>query len=152
MSAFRGLIVMAKSNKLGIEQKTLNQTSIVVEYLNLVVEGKFKEGLRFFAPDCRTHNPFIKGNMETLVDAQISASSDMTNLNVEFSIRQIIGNGNSVAAHTELLFNKSNPNEGGLRQVHLFLFKDDKIVEYWDITQTVTKDMPNAAGAFSNNM
>jgi predicted SnoaL-like aldol condensation-catalyzing enzyme len=27
-------------------------------------------------------------------------------------------------------------------------FEDDKIVEYWDITQQVLPDMPNAAGAF----
>jgi len=42
-----------------------------------------------------------------------------------------------------------NPNNGGLRQVHLFRFSDDKIVEYWDITQQVLENAPNAAGAFS---
>jgi len=35
-----------------------------------------------------------------------------------------------------------------LRQVHLFRFEGDKIVEYWDITQQVLLDMPNASGAF----
>ena len=54
-----------------------------------------------------------------------------------------------VAAHTELLSSKSNPGEGGLRQVHLFRFgPDDKIVEYWDVTQMVRPDMPNPANAF----
>ena len=43
----------------------------------------------------------------------------------------------------------SNPSNGGLRQVHLFRFSGDKIVEYWDITQQVPENAPNAAGAFS---
>ncbi len=142
---------MDKSTKSDTEQKALNQICIVAEYFKLVATGKFMEGLRLFAADCKTHNPFIKGNMETLADAQMSANSGMSNQNVEFSVKRILSYGDTVAAHTELLFNKSNPNEGGLRQVHLFQFKGDKIIEYWDITQNVTKDMPNAAGAFSEN-
>jgi predicted SnoaL-like aldol condensation-catalyzing enzyme len=115
----------------------------------LVAAGRFKEGLRFFASDCKTHNPFIKGNMETIADAQMSASKGMPTQDVEFSVKHVLSDGDIVAAHTELLFNKSKPSEGGLRQVHLFRFEGDSIVEYWDITQTITKDMPNAAGAFS---
>jgi predicted SnoaL-like aldol condensation-catalyzing enzyme len=53
-----------------------------------------------------------------------------------------------VAAYTELLNNKSTPAEGGLRQVHLFRFSDDKIMEYWDVSQYVAPNMPNVAGAF----
>jgi predicted SnoaL-like aldol condensation-catalyzing enzyme len=139
---------MDKSTKSEMEQKALNQICIVAEYFKLVAAGKFKEGLRFFSPDCKTHNPFIKGNMETIADAQMSANLGMPNQDVEFSVKHVLSDGDIVAAHTELLFNKSNPNEGGLRQVHLFQFKGNKIIEYWDITQTVTKDMSNAAGAF----
>ncbi|MDG7008526.1 MAG: hypothetical protein JRN06_09845 [Nitrososphaerota archaeon] len=54
-----------------------------------------------------------------------------------------------VAVHTELLGSGSNPGAGGLRQVHLFRFgRGDKIVEYWDITQMVMPDMPNAENTF----
>ncbi len=65
------------------------------------------------------------------------------------SVKHVLVDGDFVAAHTELLNSKSKPSEGGLRQVHLFRFEDDKIVEYWDITQQVLPTMPNAAGAFS---
>ena len=57
-------------------------------------------------------------------------------------------NGDLVAAHTHLLGSRTNPGAGGLRQVHLFRFRGDTIVEYWDITQMVGPDQPNAAGAF----
>ena len=61
-----------------------------------------------------------------------------TTQHVEFSVKNVLSGRDMVAAHTEMLFNKSKPNEGGLRQVHLFRFKGDKIVEYWDITQVIT--------------
>ena len=53
-----------------------------------------------------------------------------------------------IAIHTQMLSSITRPNEGGLRQVHLFRFKDEKIVEYWDISQSIQPEMPNAAGAF----
>ena len=110
----------------------LEPKNIILEYLKLLGSGKFKEGLRFFAPDCITHNPFISGNIETLTDAMIAASKDMNtnSTDSEFVVKNVLADGNLVAAHTEFLNSKSRPSEGGLRQVHLFKFKDDKIVEY----------------------
>jgi len=87
--------------------------------------------------------------MKTLADAQKAASKDMPDIqNASFSVKNLLTEEDTVAAFTELLFNKANPGEGGLRQVHVFRFEGDKIVEYWDVTQIVTKDLPNAAGAF----
>jgi predicted SnoaL-like aldol condensation-catalyzing enzyme len=110
----------------------------------------FKEGLRFFAPDCKTHNPFVVGGMGTLTDAMIAASKNITaqSSQPEFVIKHLLADGDLVAVHTQLLNHKLNPGEGGLRQVHLFRFEADKIVEYWDITQQILPSMPNASGAF----
>ncbi len=128
-----------------------DRKEIVDEYFELLKAGKFKEGLKFFSPDCKTHNPYISGSVETLTDAMIQASKDMALKSADpiLSVKHVLVDGDLVAAHTELLNSKSKPNEGGLRQVHLFRFKDDKIVEYWDISQQVLPTMPNAAGAFS---
>jgi predicted SnoaL-like aldol condensation-catalyzing enzyme len=123
--------------------------NIVSEYFKLVAARKFEESLKFFSPNCKTHNPYIKGNMKTLADAQKAASKDMPNTqNASFLVKNLLTEGETVAAFTELLFKKANPGEGGLRQVHVFRFEGDKIVEYWDVTQMVTNDLPNAAGAF----
>ena len=130
-------------------QKDTDHKETAIEYFKLIGMGKFKEGLRFFAPDCKTHNPFIRGSITALTEAMISASKGMApNAQPEFAVRHILADGDLVAVHTELLNSKPKPGEGGLRQVHLFRFEGDKIVEYWDITQNVTADMPNAAGAF----
>jgi predicted SnoaL-like aldol condensation-catalyzing enzyme len=124
--------------------------NIAMEFIRLVGEGSFKEGLRFFAPDCKTHNPYIAGGMEALTDAMISANKEMRPQfpEAEFSVKHIIAGGEFVTVHTELLNSKSKPSEGGLRQSHLFRFEGGKIVEYWDITQQVLPRMPNASGAF----
>jgi predicted SnoaL-like aldol condensation-catalyzing enzyme len=131
-------------------QKESEQKNVALEYFRLVSSGKYKEGLRFFAPGCKTHNPFISGSMENLTDAMIAASRDIAaqGKDAEFAVRQALADGDLVAVHTELLFSRSKPGDGGLRQVHLFRFEDNKIVEYWDITQQVLADMPNAGGAF----
>lgn len=134
-----------------IIQKEANQKKIIREYFQLIGSGKFREGLSFFRNDCKTHNPFISGSIENLTNAMVAASKDQLNTQddvSEFTVKHILADGDIIAAHTELLNSKSEPNKGGLRQVHLFRFEGDKIVEYWDITQQILPDMPNASGAF----
>jgi predicted SnoaL-like aldol condensation-catalyzing enzyme len=133
-----------------VRQKEIEYKNIVTEYFKLIVAGKFKKGLRFFAPDCKTHNPFVAGSMDVLTDAMVAANKEgsVKYPEAEFSVRHVLADGDLVAAHTQLLSSGSNLNEGGLRQVHLFRFEGEKIVEYWDVTQQVTSNMPNAGGAF----
>jgi predicted SnoaL-like aldol condensation-catalyzing enzyme len=127
-----------------------DRKKIVMEYFDLVGSGRFKEGLRFFAADCRTHNPYVSGSMEKLTDAMVVASKEMGVQSAQpgFAVKHVLVDGDFVAVHTEFLNSKSDPGLGGLRQVHIFRFKGDKIVEYWDITQQVLPNMPNAGGAF----
>lgn len=133
-----------------MRQKETDRKNIVIEYFKLVGSGKFKEGLRFFAPDCKTHNPFVRGGMDALIDAMMAAGKDISTQHSEpeFAVKHVLADGDLVAVHTQLLNSKSKTSEGGLRQVHLFRFEGDKIVEYWDITQQVLATMPNASGAF----
>ena len=132
--------------------KTEAQTrkKVVRDFFKLVVQGRQKEGLRFFAADCRQHNPYVRGGMEALFDAMAAVQREAPkHPDPSFAVKSVIADGDMVAAHTEMLSSRSKPGEGGLRQVHLFRFgKDDKIVEYWDVTQMVQPDMPNAANAF----
>ena len=66
--------------------------NIILEYLKLLGSGKFKEGLRFFALECITHNPFISGSLETLTDAMITASKDMNanSTDAEFVVKSVL--------------------------------------------------------------
>ena len=133
-----------------MRKKETDRKNIAIEYFRLISMGKFKEGLRFFAPDCKTHNPYSSGSMDDLTNAMIAVNEEGASKypEAEFVIKHVLADGDLVAVHTQLLSNKSKPNEGGLRQVHVFRFDDDRIVEYWDISQQVLPNMPNASGAF----
>jgi len=136
------------------EDENRERKEIAVEFLRLVGLQRQKDGLRFFAPDCKTHNPYTAGGMDALTDAMVAvqkqgSSGILKGSQADFKlvIRQVLADGDLVAVHTQI--EGSKPSEGGLRQVHLFRFKGDRIVEYWDITQMVPENAPNAAGAFS---
>ena len=128
--------------------------NIAIEFLNLVGSGRAKDGLRLFAPECKTHNPYTTGSINALIDAMIAVQTQGSEgivkgsqADFKLSIQHVLADGDFVAVHTQVV--GSRPNEGGLRQVHLFRFSEDKIVEYWDITQMVPENAPNATGAFS---
>jgi predicted SnoaL-like aldol condensation-catalyzing enzyme len=132
-----------------LDMQAQNRKRIVSDFFELVTQGRQDEGLGFFSPDCRQHNPYIRGGMKALFDGMAAAQKEAGKYpDPSFAVRSILVDGDMVAAHTELLASKSNPAEGGLRQVHIFRFMGDKIVEYFDITQAIQPDMPNAANAF----
>jgi predicted SnoaL-like aldol condensation-catalyzing enzyme len=75
--------------------------------------------------------------MEALTDAMIAVQKQAaqgimkgSTANFKLIIRQVLADGDLVAVHSQ-------------RQVHLFRFSGDKIVEYWDITQNVPENVPN---------
>ncbi|MDR0373124.1 MAG: ester cyclase [Nitrososphaerota archaeon] len=128
----------------------INRKNMALEFLRLAGLGKFKDGLRFFSPDCKTHNPYFSGSIEQLTDAMVQANAKgkAQYPNAEFTVKRALADGDYVAVQTNLLNDKNQPAAGGLRQMHLFRFEGDKIVEYWDITQQIPLGLPNSAGAF----
>ena len=130
-----------------------SRKEIAVKFLSFIGEGKPKEGLRFFDANCKTHNPYTSGGMDELTDAMIVVQKQGSEGIIKGSkadfklvIRQVLADGDLVAVHTQV--SGSDPKAGGLRQMHIFRFNGDKIVEYWDITQMIPENAPNAAGAF----
>ena len=137
------------------EKKTANpgtsaRKNVVTDFFRLVAEGRPRDGLKYFAPDCVQHNPYIKGGMDVLLDGMVAARKDNASkiTQPDFRLRYVLEDGDVVAVYTQLLYNRSRPETGGLRQVHLFRFGGDKIVEYWDITQPIDESMTNATCAY----
>jgi predicted SnoaL-like aldol condensation-catalyzing enzyme len=139
-----------------IPENDVNKTRkrISVEIFNLIGSGKPKDILRYFHPECKTHNPYTQGGMNELTDAMIEVQKQAaegiikgSKADFKLIIKQVLAEEDMVAVYTQIA--SSKPSEGGLRQVHLFRFSADKIVEYWDITQIIPEKAPNAVGAFS---
>jgi predicted SnoaL-like aldol condensation-catalyzing enzyme len=128
-----------------------SRKGIVTDFFHLIEAGRPKDGLKYFAADCVQHNPYVRGGMDALLDSMAAVQKEMGS---QFSgpsivLRHVVEEGDVIAVHTQILFSKSDPGKGGLRQVHVFRFaSDDKIAEYWDITQMIQADMPYAANAF----
>jgi predicted SnoaL-like aldol condensation-catalyzing enzyme len=128
-----------------------NHKEIVADFFRLIWEGRPKNGLRFFSSSCVQHNPYVHGGMEALLDSMATVQKEQSSQFSQPSIllRHVLEQGDIVMAHTQILFSKTDPNKGGLRQVHIFRFgNDNKVAEYWDITQVIQPDMPHAANAF----
>ena len=123
---------------------------VVRDLFRLISRGKQMDGLRYFTEDCVQHNPYVRGGMKELFQAMAAVQQDTPKFSDPYlGVKRVLADGDTVAVHTVLLSSKSRPGEGGLRQVHLFRFgKEGKIDEYWDVTQMVGPEMPNAANAF----
>jgi predicted SnoaL-like aldol condensation-catalyzing enzyme len=116
---------------------------IVTDFLQLAIAGKAKDGIRFFAVDCKHHNPFFPAGMGALTAAMAGAAEQPSGGTL--TVEHLLADGDLIAAHTAL---RNMTGEAVFAQVHLFRFSGDKIVEYWDITQPVPANSPNSDGMF----
>jgi predicted SnoaL-like aldol condensation-catalyzing enzyme len=127
-------VVSAKDEK--------REKDVALEFFKFVTAGKPKEARHLFAPKCLHHNPYLPEGMDALLEsmAKVQEGSQMAPSDVQFLIKHVLTDGNLVAVHTTLK-SKSDALKG-LRQIHLFRFRGDKIVEYWDVTQVAPADAP----------
>ena len=89
------------------------------------------------------HNVFFPAGFPALRKAMIENQGLFPRK--RFEIQRAIGDGPLVAVHSRL---RMSPDKPVMTVVHLFRFRGAKIVELWDLSQTVPDDSPNADGAF----
>ena len=125
---------------------------IVTDFFHLIEQGRPKDGLKYFAEDCIQHNPYVQGGMAALLDTMAAVQQEQGGEFSEpgsISLKHLVEQEDIVVVHTEILFSRSDPSKGGLRQAHVFRFGNaNKVVEYWDLSQMVPSDLPKAANAF----
>jgi predicted SnoaL-like aldol condensation-catalyzing enzyme len=130
---------------------------IAVKFVRMVAAGNPKEAAkRFFHPQCKHHNPYFPAGMDALTDGMIAADAgaarmaaakgiDMNAPGAGLVIKHVLGDGNLVAVHSALM---AKPGDPRFVQVHLFRFSRNKVVEYWDVTQSVLAGSLNTDGVF----
>ncbi len=115
-----------------------------VQFLQLVVAGRIDEAYERYVDMHGTHhNLFFPAGFLELRRA-------MSENHVRFPTKQLLVkhalvDGDMVAVHSRLVL---QGGENDMTVVHLFRFRDNKIVEMWDLGQTVPADSPNKDGAF----
>lgn len=115
-----------------------------MEFLRLVASGKVREAYgKYISPEFRHHNPFFRGDAESLMIAMEENAVQHPYKILE--IQRALQDGDLVAVHSQV---KLNPKELGLALVHIFRFKGNLIAELWDIGQAVPENSPNEYGMF----
>jgi len=117
---------------------------VATNFLRLASSGKVNEAYKsYVAQDFKHHNPYYKGDRESLMKGMEENSK--TSPNKEFTMFRALQDGDFVAVHSKVV-QASSPLP--ISVVHLFRFKDKKIVELWDNIMPQPKESINENGLF----
>ncbi|MEN2768470.1 nuclear transport factor 2 family protein [Ornithinibacillus xuwenensis] len=126
------------------QNNTMSKKEIAVTFLQLVATGKVQEAYsRFVAPNFSHHNPYFRGDADSLMKAMEENAAD--NPNKVFEVKRAIEENDHVAVHSHV---KQNREDLGAVVIHIFRFQENQIIELWDVGQPLPVDSPNENGIF----
>ncbi|MFD1777479.1 nuclear transport factor 2 family protein [Fredinandcohnia salidurans] len=115
-----------------------------LSFLNLIVSGNVREAYeRYIGPDFCHHNPYFRGDAESLMLAM--KENAVQNPQKIFEVKLAIEEGDKVSVYSHI---RQKPDDPGAAVVHIFRFENDKVVELWDIGQPLPENSPNENGMF----
>ena len=127
--------------------RAVNQShkEAATEFMRLVAskDGVREAYRRYAAPNFRHHNPYFKGDAESLMSAMEENAAK--NPEKKLEVLRAIQEGDLVAVHCRV---RMKPGEPGYSLAHIFRFQGDRVVELWDIGQAVPENSPNENGMF----
>ena len=123
--------------------KSMNK-KIATSFLGLASSGKVREAFKkYIHPDFRHHNPYFRGDRESLLVGMEDSAVKFPNKTYE-TVR-VLEDEDLVAVHGRV---RLNPNMPEIALIHIFRFDDDLIIEEWEVGQEVPKESPNQNGIF----
>jgi predicted SnoaL-like aldol condensation-catalyzing enzyme len=115
-----------------------------LSFLRLVASGKVRDAYReHVGAGFRHHNPFFRGDAESLMAAMEENAA--SNPNKVLEVQRALEDGDFVAVHSRV---RQKPDAPGAAVVHIFRFQGDRIVELWDVGQPVPENAANENGMF----
>ncbi len=115
-----------------------------VTFLNLTASGRVVEAYdRFVDAEFKHHNQYFSGDLNTLKQGMIDSAKQMPNK--IFEIKMVLHDQNLVSVYSHF---KRDENDSGFAVMHILKFKNDRIVEMWDMMQEINKNSPNKNGMF----
>lgn len=115
-----------------------------VEFLTLAATGKVREAYdRHAGPGFRHHNPYFRGDAESLRAAMEENAAQNPDKTLE--VQMALQDGDRVAVFSRV---RQRPGDRGAAVVHLFRFEGDRIAELWDVGQVVPEESFNENGMF----
>lgn len=121
-----------------------NRKEEAVSFLRLTSSGAVAEAFESYIGDhFRHHNPYFPADTKSLAAAMEQSAA--ANPERTFEVMLEIEEGDLVAVYSRVRMAPDGPAMG---VVHIFRFKDDRIVEMWDIGQEEPEESPNQNGMF----
>jgi predicted SnoaL-like aldol condensation-catalyzing enzyme len=120
------------------------QREIAVSFLSLASSGNVRQAYeKYIHPDFRHHNPYFKGDRESLMKGMEESAAQFPHKRFE-AIRTLV-DGNLVAVQGRV---QLNPDMPWIALIHIFRFEGDLIIEEWEAAQEVPEESPNENGVF----
>jgi predicted SnoaL-like aldol condensation-catalyzing enzyme len=124
--------------------KPRTRKDVAKAFLRLAATGKVREAYeRFVGPGFRHHNPYFRGDAESLRSGMEEAAAKFPQTSIE--IQRALEEGTLVAVHSRV---KHEAAGRSIAVVHIFRFRGSSIVELWDIALEEPQDSPNEHGMF----
>ena len=134
-----------RSRIVGENTRMSAYSEAAVDFLRLAATVNVREAFRkHVGQSFRHHNPFFKGDAESLMAAMRNNAAK--NPDKVLEIQRVIEEETLVAVHSHV---RMNPTDRGAAVVHIFRFDgNQRIAELWDIGQPVPENSPNENGMF----
>jgi len=122
--------------------ETKSNKERAVSFLKLAASGRVDEAYsQYVHPTFKHHNQYFKGDKESLMTGMKESSRKMPAKSFEVCMTIEEKDKVVVFSHIEL-----GTDGVEIAVVHILKFKDERVVELWDIGQQISKDSPNKNG------
>jgi predicted SnoaL-like aldol condensation-catalyzing enzyme len=120
------------------------QKERAVDFLQLVAAGNIEEAYHAYVNmHGKHHNMYYSADFASLKEGMIENHTQFPSKRI--MVKNVLGDGSLVAVHSNIIM---KPGEPGVAVVHIFRFEQGKIVEMWDVGQSIPLETPNRIGAF----
>ncbi len=131
------------ANTSAVERET-ERKQVSQQFMELVIAGNIDDAYKkYVSPNGKHHNPYFRKGFPALQEAMKENHIQFPDKKI--TIKHVIGDGDLVAIHSHIMVRQGEP---GMAAIHLFRFQGDKIVELWDIGESIPVDSPNQDGVF----
>ncbi|MEW4371528.1 nuclear transport factor 2 family protein [Paenibacillus kandeliae] len=120
------------------KQLTQNKQLVLNMFKTIFTEHKLDQASRYIATDYIQHNPLAANGRQAFVDFFQPFVKQNPDYNVE--VKRIIAQGDLVLVHS---LAKTTKSDRGMAVVDIFRVKNNKVVEHWDVGQSVPEKSAN---------
>jgi len=121
-----------------------SRKNLAVSFLQIASSGKARQAYhKYVHPQFRHHNPYFKGDRESLLAGMEESGAKFPNK--VFEAVRTLEDGDFVVVHGKV---RLNPDMPEVALIHIFRFDGDLIIEEWEAAQEVPQESPNENGMF----